>query len=200
MSPFHTKFRYAHKNTNMCWEFYWKLSSWNFITEVFFPPFLFCLFKLEVSCKTNVCALKPAVCVGLIQWLTHSRILRSAELHWNKGYAFRLSLESSVRIGTGAQYFEKKKKTHKMKNLNSFDFYCRDTSDKTNLCQVFYKVLSSSFPYCWASQLSALSPSVPHSSFPSLLHSFSMWTFTCFCPYVFTVKCITSVEGNEHEP
>lgn len=111
MSPFHTKFRYAHKNTNMCWEFYWKLSSWNFITEVFFPPFLFCLFKLEVSCKTNVCALKPAVCVGLIQWLTHSRILRSAELHWNKGYAFRLSLESSVRIGTGAQYFEKKKNT-----------------------------------------------------------------------------------------
>lgn len=47
----------------------------------FFVLFLFSFFKIKVSSKTNIRALKPAVRVVLVQRFTSRRILGSVELH-----------------------------------------------------------------------------------------------------------------------
>lgn len=137
-----------------------------------------------ISRKTKVCALQPAICVGLVQQLRSSRIM------WNStktkglplGCPWKAVCKKRKRLSTWRK--------SKMKHSNSFDSYYRGTSDKTNLPQTFCKVLSSAFLYCWSRQLHAPSPSGSRSSLPAFLYSSWTWTFTCFWPPVSATGCV----------
>jgi len=156
------------KHKHMCWGFYWNISSWNVITEV---RFTFLFFSFFLSLKYRFLA--RLMYVHSSQWYVSyqysgSKAVESCDL-WSstetKGSPSGCPWKAVCKKGERLNTSRKSKKQH----LNSFDSYYRGTSDRTNLCQAFCKVLSSAFPYCWARQLHACLPSGSHSSLPSLL-------------------------------